>query len=118
MQRLNVRPNDPNTHIDRLSGGNQQKVLLGRALAANPSILLLDEPTLGVDIGSRVQMYEYMRELASEGLSILLASSDVDEVHGECDRMIVMYKGRVTAEFGANCDRRDLLAAATGGADL
>lgn len=117
MRRLHVHPQDPAKHIDRLSGGNQQKVLLGRALAAEPSVLLLDEPTLGVDIGSRFQMYEYLRGLADQGLGILLASSDVDEVHSECDRIIVMYKGRFSAEFDAGCDRRDLLAAATGGTD-
>jgi len=117
IERLDVRPNDSAKHIDRLSGGNQQKVLLGRALAARPSVLLLDEPTLGVDIGSRFQMYQYMRELADDGLSILLSSSDVEEVHAECDRVIVMYKGRVTAVVDANCDRRELLAAATGGTD-
>lgn len=100
---------------DQLSGGQEQRVAMARALVLQPSVLLLDEPTLGVDIGSRFQMYEYMRELADEGLAILLASSDVDEVHAECDRIVVMYKSRVTAVFDADCERRELLAAATGG---
>ncbi|MEC3919209.1 sugar ABC transporter ATP-binding protein [Nocardia sp. CDC160] len=115
IQRLNVQPPDLGRSIEDLSGGNQQKVLLGRALAGAPALLLLDEPTLGVDIGSRFQMYEYIREVAREGTGILLASSDIEEVHNECDRILVMYKGRVAAEFGPACTRRDLLAAATGG---
>ncbi|SPT51242.1 sugar ABC transporter ATP-binding protein [Actinomadura madurae] len=117
IRRLNVQPPDSRRAIDGLSGGNQQKVLLGRALATEPALLLLDEPTLGVDIGSRFQMYSYIRELARDGLGILLVSSDIEEVHNECDRILVMYKGRVTGEFAPTCQRRDLLAAATGGAE-
>jgi ABC-type sugar transport system ATPase subunit len=115
IERLNVQPPGLDRPIDRLSGGNQQKVLLGRTLATKPVVLLLDEPTLGVDIGSRFQMYEYIRELARQGMAILLASSDIDEVHTECDRILVMYKGRITGEFGRECQRDELLAAATGG---
>ena len=117
LRRLNVQPPDLTRPIEGLSGGNQQKVLLGRALATTPELLLLDEPTLGVDIGSRFQMYEYIRELAQNGMAILLVSSDIEEVHHECDRILVMYKGRITGEFDPRCERRDLLAAATGGVE-
>lgn len=115
LNQLDVRPADLSMHVGSLSGGNQQKVLFGRWLATHPDILILDEPTLGVDIGARFQIYQTINKLARNGLAVLLISSDVDEVSHECDRVTVMYKGRVVQEFTDSRARNDLVAAATGG---
>jgi ABC-type sugar transport system ATPase subunit len=115
IAQLDVRPPRLGALIGDLSGGNQQKVLLGRCLATEPSVLLLDEPSLGVDVGSRFQIYQHIRALADDGMAILLVSSDIEEVDQECDRILVMYKGAIAGEFPGTCDRHELLAAATGG---
>jgi len=114
IKRLDVRPPDLQRHIESLSGGNQQKVLIGRWLNTDPKILILDEPTLGVDVGARFQIYQTISALAEEGLAVLLISSDVDEVLAECDRITVMYKGRKVHEFQEARSREELVAAATG----
>lgn len=85
--------------IAELSGGNQQKVIAGRWLATDPQILIMHEPTLGVDVGARARIYETMNELAHDGRSILLVSSDISEVIGMADRMLVLSHGRITAEL-------------------
>jgi len=115
MQTLDIRPFDLEYAINALSGGNQQKVLFARWLNSQPKLLILDEPTLGVDIGARFHIYETIRNLADEGLGILFISSDVDEVAAECDRVTVMYKGRMVREFQTDRTRGQLVAAATGG---
>lgn len=115
MRKLDVRPCDTNYRIENLSGGNQQKILFGRWLNAGPRITILDEPTLGVDVGARHHIYETIGRMADEGLAVLMISSDVDEVALECDRVSVMYKGKITREFGALRGRADLIDAATGG---
>lgn len=83
----------------RLSGGNQQKVVLAKWLDRNPSVLIMNEPTRGVDVGAKSEIYKLMDQLANEGMSILLISSEVPEVLGVCDRVIVMSRGRLTGEF-------------------
>jgi ABC-type sugar transport system ATPase subunit len=85
-----------------LSGGNQQKVVLGKWLARGVSVLLLDEPTAGVDVGAKAEIYALINELAAEGISILMASSELPEVLGMSDRVLVMSEGRVTAELSGN----------------
>ena len=115
MEKLDIRPADLDYKIELLSGGNQQKVLFGRWLNANPKILILDEPTLGVDVGARFQIYQTIQFLAEQGLAVLMISSDVDEVAAVCDRITVMYKGRRIHEFSETRSRVDLVAAATGG---
>ncbi len=98
-----------------LSGGNQQKVVLAKWLATKPSILILDEPTKGIDVGTKAAVHAFISDLASKGLSILMISSELPEILGMSDRILVMYEGRVTAV----CDRKDadesaILRAATG----
>ncbi len=85
--------------VGKLSGGNQQKVVIARALAAGSSVLLLDEPTRGVDIGAKIEIYELIARLASEGKAVLVVSSDMPEVIGLSDRILVMRQGRLSAEF-------------------
>jgi rhamnose transport system ATP-binding protein len=83
-----------------LSGGNQQKLVLGKWLATQPRILILDEPTRGVDVGAKAQFHQLIRQLASRGLAVLLISSDLPELLALSDRILVMREGRVVGEMG------------------
>jgi ABC-type sugar transport system ATPase subunit len=114
IRELDVRPKRDDLAIEALSGGNQQKVLLARWIATRPRVLILDEPTLGVDVGARFELYRLIRDLADQGCAILMISSDLNEVLDECDRTLVMYKGRLTGEFGREATRHAIMAAATG----
>jgi ABC-type sugar transport system ATPase subunit len=114
-RRLNIKTPSLGTWIDFLSGGNQQKTIVARWLAAAPSVLILDEPTTGVDVGARFELYEIIRALANEGRAVLLISSDLEEVVSQCDRILVMYKGELRQEFASAPDRQALMVAATGG---
>jgi ABC-type sugar transport system ATPase subunit len=114
VRRLDVRPPRLAAPINGLSGGNQQKALLARWLATRPKLLIIDEPTLGVDIGARLEMYRLIRELADTGCGVLMISSDLNEIREESDRILVMYKGRITGAFEHAADRLTLMAAATG----
>lgn len=96
---LNLKMDSLHQEIRFLSGGNQQKVMVGRSLISNASILLLDEPTKGIDIVSRSEIYIVMNELAAEGKGIILVSSDMDEIAGLCDRALILKNGRIVAEL-------------------
>jgi ribose transport system ATP-binding protein len=85
--------------VQELSGGNQQKVVIAKCLATHPSVLLLDEPTRGIDIGARCEIYTELRRLASQGLAILFVSSDLEEVIGLSDRVLVMSDGAIQGEL-------------------
>ena len=82
--------------VTNLSGGNQQKVMIGRWLATNPHILILDEPTRGVDVGAKAEIYEIMNELTKHGVSIIMISSELPEIINMSDRVYVMYEGKMT----------------------
>jgi ribose transport system ATP-binding protein len=98
-QRLQVKaPNDLH-RVGNLSGGNQQKVVLGKWLALKPRVLLMDEPTRGIDVGAKQEIYQLMDELAGQGIAILFVSSEMEEVIGMSDRVIVMHEGRITGEL-------------------
>ncbi|MFT4110943.1 sugar ABC transporter ATP-binding protein [Propionicimonas sp.] len=99
IEALNVRPPDPDRLIRNLSGGNQQKVLLGRWLATKPEILILDEPTRGIDIGAKAEIQEAVSTLASEGVTVVFISSELDEVVRICDRIIVLKDHEKIAEI-------------------
>ncbi|XBH21737.1 sugar ABC transporter ATP-binding protein [Jonesiaceae bacterium BS-20] len=99
MVELNVRPADPDRPIKNLSGGNQQKVLLGRWLATKPEILILDEPTRGIDVGAKAEIQERVIELADEGVSIVFISSELEEVVRLSDRIVVLKDHRKIAEL-------------------
>ncbi|GAA3410220.1 hypothetical protein GCM10018952_13860 [Streptosporangium vulgare] len=101
VQALDIRPADPERPIKTLSGGNQQKAVLARWLLNNRKLLLLDEPTRGVDVGARAELYALVRRLADEGIGVLLVSSEVPEVLGLADRVLVLREGRVIREAGA-----------------
>ncbi len=99
VQKLRIRLASINQPIGELSGGNQQKAILARWLLADPSILILDEPTRGIDIGVKAEFYDMIGELAREGKAILLISSELPELLALCDRVLVMAEGRLTAEI-------------------
>src|SRR4029079_15624315 len=81
--------------ISHLSGGNQQKVLFARSLATNPTVLLADEPTRGVDAGARIELYRILRDVAEKGAGVIVLSSDALELQGLCDRVVVFSRGRI-----------------------
>ncbi|MEV6495043.1 ATP-binding cassette domain-containing protein, partial [Actinoplanes sp. NPDC051633] len=98
--------------VTSLSGGNQQKVVLARALLTEPAVLLLDEPTRGIDVGAKSQIAALMAELAAQGYGVLFISSELAEVIAMADRVLVMARGRVTAEFtAANVTEEALVSA-------
>ena len=93
IEELDVRPDDPERQYQALSGGNQQKVVVSGCLGTDPHILVLDEPTTGVDVGARATLYQVLRERASQGLAVLVCSSDAAELATLCDRVIVLAEG-------------------------
>lgn len=95
VQRIHVKTAGVDMPIWSLSGGNQQKVMVGRALLTNPKVLILDEPTRGVDVGAKSEIYEYCNQLAAEGLAVILISSDLPEVMGVSDRLFVIRSGEI-----------------------
>lgn len=101
---LGVRPADPERPIGNLSGGNQQKALLGRWLATDPDILILDEPTRGIDVGAKAEIQEYVARLADDGVSVVFISSEIEEVVRLSDRIVVMKDHRKVAEIDGGPD--------------
>jgi ABC-type sugar transport system ATPase subunit len=99
IRRFGIRTRGPGQIVQELSGGNQQKVVLGKWLATNPRILIMDEPTRGIDVGAKAEIHLLMRKLASEGVAILMISSELPEVLGMSDRVLAMNGGRIVAEF-------------------
>ena len=101
--------------MDQLSGGNRQRVLVGAKLLAQPRFLLLEDPTVGVDVGARAELHVLLRQLASEGMGLLVSSSDPEELIGLCDRIIAIRRGQIAAEWNAeDVSERQLLSAITG----
>ena len=96
LDKLNVRCAGPDQAVGELSGGNQQKVALGRLLHQEADVLLLDEPTRGVDVGSKAEIYRLIGELAAQGKAVLFVSSYLPELLGVCDRLAVMARGRLS----------------------
>lgn len=115
MRSLNVKAGSPMTITGTLSGGNQQKVVLGKWLLTKPTVLFLDEPTRGIDVGAKQEIYEEINKLAKKGLAIVLVSSELPEVLGLSDRVIVLQRGRIAAEFSReNASAERVMSAATG----
>ncbi|MCA9886202.1 MAG: sugar ABC transporter ATP-binding protein, partial [Anaerolineae bacterium] len=96
---LSIKLSNTRNLISSLSGGNQQKVVVGKALLTNPRVLLMDEPTRGIDVGAKEEIFNIMVQLAQQGLGILFVSTELKEVLAISDRIIVMSKGRVIREF-------------------
>lgn len=99
IETLDIRPPDPEREYGSLSGGNRQKVILAKWISIEPGILVLDDPTSGVDVGARAGMYTLIRDLADRGVAVVIASSDVEDLVHLCDRVHVLVHGRISAEF-------------------
>jgi len=118
MTELRVKASSPETIVGTLSGGNQQKVVLAKWLLTRPRILLLDEPTQGIDIAAKQEIYVEIGRLAQEGLALIIVSSEMEELRGMCDRIFVMHEGKITGRFNreeATAER--IMACATGSLD-
>jgi len=115
MKSLRIKANSPLTITGTLSGGNQQKVVLGKWLLTGPKILFLDEPTRGIDVGAKQEIYTEINKLAEQGMAIVLVSSELPEVLGLSDRVIVLHEGKMTGEFTrADATPERVMHAATG----
>jgi ribose transport system ATP-binding protein len=112
MERLRIKAASPSVTVGTLSGGNQQKVVVGKWLATNPGILLLMDPTRGIDVGTKQELYVLVRQLADAGATVLFYSTDYDELIGMCDRVAILYRGKVVRELsGADITEANLVAA-------
>ena len=113
FNRLRVKAPSIRTQIINLSGGNQQKVVLGKWLLDTPKILIMDEPTKGIDVGAKAEIYTIMGELAQQGMAIVLISSDMSELCAMSDRCLVLSNGKITGEFvGEDITQENVMRAA------
>ena len=101
IDAMRIKTPSQKTKIQSLSGGNQQKVIFGRWMLTNPDILLLDEPTRGIDVGAKYEIYQLILDLANKGKTVIMVSSEMPELLGVCDRIVVMSGGRVAGEVDA-----------------
>jgi ribose transport system ATP-binding protein len=114
--KLKIRTPSVRQLVGNLSGGNQQKVIIARWLTLKPRILILDEPTRGIDVATKAEIHGLMNDLAKEGVAVMVVSSDLPEVLGVSDRILVMRSGRITAEFSRQDATQDnIMHAATTG---
>jgi ribose transport system ATP-binding protein len=119
IEQLRIKTPSSNIDVDKLSGGNQQKVALAKCLLTRPRVLLLDEPTRGIDIGAKVEIYGLISRLAQEGAAVVIASSELLELLAMCDRIIVLCEGRLTAELSrSEATQERIMEAATARRDL
>ena len=122
--RANVRSSTSSirnvTHQDRraatrtigsLSGGNQQKVVIGKMLTTHPKVILLDEPSRGIDVGAKAEVFRLLSERAAQGLAVVFSTSEVAECLSIAHRIVVMRRGRISAEFGADVTKEQIMAA-------
>jgi ABC-type sugar transport system ATPase subunit len=115
VERLDIRTPSLGQRTRNLSGGNQQKLAISRWLTINPKILILDEPTRGIDVGAKAEIHALMSQLAQQGMGILMISSELPEILGVSDRILVMQEGRLAAEFDRDAaTQAAIMAAATG----
>jgi len=115
IESLSIKTPSPNQPIKMLSGGNQQKTLLARGILTEPKVLILDEPTRGIDVGAKVSIYQIINRLKTQGVAIIVISSELPEILGICDRILVMHNGEITGEFMRDeANEQKLLACAFG----
>jgi ABC-type sugar transport system ATPase subunit len=115
IENLGILPRNPTAIVAQLSGGNQQKVLIGKWLEAAPMVLVLDEPTVGIDVGAKAEIYAKLRALRDAGQAVLIISSDLEEVMAISDRIAVMVNGRLEAIHDAGVVSREQIVAEIGG---
>jgi ribose transport system ATP-binding protein len=118
IRRLQIKTSGRDARVRTLSGGNQQKVAIAKWLSRQSEIYLLDEPTVGVDIGSKVEIYTLIGELAARGAGVIVLSSDLPELVGITDRILVFFRGRIVRELvSSNTTADEVLAASTGASE-
>ncbi|SAK46779.1 D-ribose transporter ATP binding protein [Caballeronia arationis] len=114
-KRLRLKASDLDAPVGTLSGGNQQKVVIGKWLATNPKVLIIDEPTRGIDVGAKAEVYRTLADLVREGMAVLMISSELPEVLGMADRVLVMHEGRISADIArADANEERVMSAALG----
>ena len=113
IRDLAIKTTSPEAPVGRLSGGNQQKVVIARWLASKPKALILDEPTRGVDVVARAEIHRLIRKLAAEGMAVLVISSEPEELPDMCDRALVMAEGRIVGELASEELTRERILAAS-----
>jgi ABC-type sugar transport system ATPase subunit len=114
--KINLTPNDPGFFTTNLSGGNQQKVVIAKWLTTDADILMLDEPTKGIDVGAKAEIYALMEELVHQGKAIIMVSGELPEIIGMSDRIVVMHDGRISAILNRDeFDETRILTYAVGG---
>jgi ribose transport system ATP-binding protein len=115
---LSIRAANRSSLVGTLSGGNQQKVALAKWLSRQSQLYILDEPTIGVDVGSKIEIYRLIGDLVDRGAGVLILSNDLPELLGLADRILVMYRGEILREFdAASATAEEILAEATGAAE-
>jgi ABC-type sugar transport system ATPase subunit len=115
VDSLQIKTTSLDVPVNHLSGGNQQKVVLGKWLMTHPSVLFLDEPTRGIDVGAKAEIHALMAKLAQEGVAIVFVSSELPEILGMSDRVLVLHEGKITGEFiNDNLTQEDILRCAAG----
>ena len=102
VNKMQIATSDIYKQVKQLSGGNQQKVVLAKWLIANSKVVIFDEPTRGIDVGAKIEVYQLMNELVANGVAIIMISSELPEILGMSDRIIVLKEGRLTAELDIN----------------
>jgi rhamnose transport system ATP-binding protein len=115
QKKLQIKYASPKAPVESLSGGNQQKTVLAKWLATDPRVLIVDEPTRGIDVATKAEVHRLLSESAAEGLAVLMISSELPEVLGMADRIYVMHEGRLTAEMSRKeATQEKIMVAATG----
>jgi simple sugar transport system ATP-binding protein len=102
IKALNIKVSDPDLPVETLSGGNQQKVVIARWLATNPKVLILDSPTVGIDVGAKRSVHQLIHELALAGVGIILITDEIDEGLNNCTRVLLMRNGRIIANLDSS----------------
>ena len=113
IRGLAIKAKNPDFEVTSMSGGNQQKVVIGKALMTGPKVLLMDEPSRGIDVGAKADVFRTMRRLASEGLAILFSTSDLEEVMALSDRIAVMSNGRLVTVVAGRDATEDMIISAS-----
>lgn len=114
LERVRLRPPREEQEVRYLSGGNQQKVVLAKWMTVAPKVLLLDEPTRGVDVGAKAAIHDLMRELAEDGIAIMMISSELPELIGMSDRIVVLREGRIMGTLPAGSSEEAIMSLAAG----
>lgn len=118
INKLNIKVTNANQTVKNLSGGNQQKIVIGKWLVANPKILIMDEPTRGIDVGAKVEVYKIMRNLADNGTCIIFISSEVPEIIQVSDRILIMKNGKLITEYNRGASQEEITHVLLGGNDI